>query len=154
MSEVVIRAVDLTKVYRLYAKPHYRFLDMFGLLRRNNGAYTEHHALDGVNLEVRRGERVALIGRNGAGKTTLLKLITSVIEPTSGLIKVAEGASALLQIGAGFHPDFTGRENTYSYLSHVGVVGAEAARKVGHIVEFAELEQYIDQPIKTYSTGM
>jgi len=154
MNDVIVRAVDLTKVYRLYAKPHYRFLDMFGLLSAKRDAYTEHHALQGINLEICRGERVAFIGRNGAGKSTLLKLATSVIEPTSGRIEVAEGASALLQIGAGFHPDFTGRQNAYSYLSHLGVTGAEADAKVIEIVSFAELEEYIDQPIKTYSTGM
>lgn len=154
MSEVVIRAVDLSKVYRLYAKPHYRFLDMFGLLRQKDGAYTEHRALERVNLEIRRGERIAFIGRNGAGKSTLLKLVTSVIEPTSGRIQVAEGANALLQIGVGFHPDFTGRENAYSYLSHLGIVGGNAAKRVAEIIEFAELEEYIDQPIKTYSSGM
>ena len=152
-ADVVIRAENLSKVYRLYGRPHDRFLDMFGLLRRRD-AYTEHHALVDVNLEVRRGEKVAIIGRNGAGKSTLLKLITGVTRPTSGLLYVTQGAHALLQIGAGFHPDFTGRENSLAYLAHLGVAGAEAAKKVGEIIEFAELEEYIDQPIKTYSTGM
>ena len=84
MNEVVIRARDLRKVYRLYTGPGYRFLDMFGLLGDRPGAYTEHSALDGVSLDIMRGEKVAFIGRNGAGKSTLLKLITSVIEPTTG----------------------------------------------------------------------
>jgi len=127
---------------------------MFGLLRKKEGAYTEHRAIDSVNLEIRRGERVAFIGRNGAGKSTLLKLATKVIEPTSGTIEVAEGANALLQIGAGFHPDFTGRENAYSYLAHLGIAGKAAKDKVAELIEFAELEEYVDQPIKTYSTGM
>lgn len=154
MSDVIVRAFDLTKVYRLYAKPHFRFLDMLGLLRSGGGQYTEHRALDGVNLEIRRGEKVAIIGRNGAGKSTLLKLATRVIEPTSGHIEVAEGVHALLQIGSGFHPEFSGRENARSYLAHLGITGRAADERIREIVEFSELEEYIDQPIKTYSTGM
>jgi ABC-type polysaccharide/polyol phosphate transport system ATPase subunit len=152
--DVAIRAIDLRKVYRLYAKPAYRFMDMFGLLGNRPDAYTEHAALDGVNLEIRRGEKVAVIGRNGAGKSTFLKLVTSVIHPTSGSIAVKGDVHALLQIGTGFHPDFTGRQNVYAYLAQLGVVGAEAERRCTDAIAFAELEEYIDQPVKTYSTGM
>jgi ABC-type polysaccharide/polyol phosphate transport system ATPase subunit len=151
---MAIRARDLRKVYRLYRKPHYRILDMFGLLPGQNGRYTEHAALDGVSLDIGRGEKVAVIGRNGAGKSTFLKLVTNVIMPTSGSLEVTGKVHALLQIGTGFHPDFTGRENVYAYLAQLGVTGAEAARRCAEIVEFAELESYIDQPVKTYSTGM
>jgi ABC-type polysaccharide/polyol phosphate transport system ATPase subunit len=151
--DVIIRAENLGKTYRLYAKPHYRFLDMFGLLRKA-GAYTEHAALRGVSLQIRRGEKVAFIGRNGAGKSTLLKLITGVIQPSAGSLRVSQGAHALLQIGSGFHQDFTGRQNALAYLAHLGVSGADAERRLLQIVDFAELESYIDQPIKTYSTGM
>ena len=154
MRDVVIHARDLTKVYRLYASPRYRFLDMFGMLRNSAGAYTEHAAVGGVSLDIRRGEKVAFIGRNGAGKSTLLKLITKVIEPSAGVLEVRAQAHALLQIGTGFHPDFTGRQNVYSYLAQLGVVGVEAQKKFDEIVEFAELEEYIDQPVKTYSSGM
>ena len=154
MNSTIIQARDLTKVYRLYAKPYYRFLDMFGLLPNKPGLFSEHVAVDHINLEIKRGEKVAFIGRNGAGKSTLLKLITGVIEPTTGSVDVASRIHALLQIGTGFHPEFTGRENVYSYLAQLGVDGGEAHRKVEEIIEFAELEEYIDQPIKTYSTGM
>src|SRR3954471_258558 len=154
MSDLVIEARNLTKVYRLYAGPGYRFLDMFGLLGKRQGAYTEHAALDGVDLAIRRGEKVAIIGRNGAGKSTLLKLITRVIEPSSGTLDVHGHAHALLQIGTGFHPDFTGRQNVYAYLAQLGVAGRSADEKYAEIVDFAELEEYIDQPVKTYSSGM
>ncbi len=154
MTDLAIRTQNLRKVYRLYTRPRYRVLDVFGLLRRSAGCYTEHVALTDVNLEIRRGEKVALIGRNGAGKSTFLKLATRVTEPTAGKIEVAGQTHALLQIGTGFHPDFTGRENVIAYLAHLGVTGKEAQRRLGEIVEFAELEEYIDQPVKTYSTGM
>jgi lipopolysaccharide transport system ATP-binding protein len=154
MSDVVIRTRDLVKVYRLYAKPSHRFVDLLGLPGRARLPHAEHVAVDGVNLEIRRGEKVALIGRNGAGKSTLLKLITGVVAPTSGEVEVRSRASALLQIGTTFHPEFTGRENVLGYLAHLGIVGKEAERRLLEVVDFAELEEYIDQPVKTYSTGM
>lgn len=154
MTELAIRARDVSKVYRLYTKRHYRLLDFLGLLPDRPGTYTEHAALQQVNLEIGRGEKVALIGRNGAGKSTFLKLVTRVIPPTSGTLEVRGQVHALLQIGTGFHPDFTGRENVYSYLAQLGIVGVDARRKVSEIVEFAEIEEYVDQPAKTYSTGM
>ena len=154
MSDAVIRATDLTKVYRLYTKPAYRFLDMFGLLGDRPGAFTEHAALAAINLEIRRAEKVAIIGRNGAGKSTFLKLVTRVIQPTSGSLDVSADVHALLQIGTGFHPDFTGRENVNAYLAQLGLSGREVARRCADAIAFAELEEYIDQPVKTYSTGM
>jgi ABC-type polysaccharide/polyol phosphate transport system ATPase subunit len=154
VNDVVIRAKDLTKVYRLYAKPSYRFRDMFGLLGDRAGAYVEHAALDGVSLEITRGEKVAIIGRNGAGKSTLLKILTRVIQPTSGRLEVTGRVQALLQIGTGFHPDFTGRENVLGYFAQLGIDGADARRRCEAAIAFAELEEYVDQPMKTYSTGM
>ncbi|WP_017901556.1 polysaccharide ABC transporter ATP-binding protein [Pseudomonas asplenii] len=153
MSDVIIHAEGLSKLYKLYAKPHYRFLDMMGLLRRAD-AYQEHWAIRDVNLTIRKGEKVAFIGRNGAGKSTLLRLITGVTQPTEGRFEVSQGAHALLQIGTGFHPDFTGRENALAYLAHLAVTGEKANRKVEEIIAFSELEEYIDQPVKTYSSGM
>jgi ABC-type polysaccharide/polyol phosphate transport system ATPase subunit len=153
MSDLIISARNLTKTYRLYSKPHHRLLDVMGLLR-GGGKYSEHHALYGINLEIQRGEKVALIGRNGAGKSTLLKLITGVTQPSAGELIVRSEASALLQIGTTFHPEFTGRQNVLSYLAHLGIAGSDAEIKLVNIIEFAELEEYIDQPVKTYSTGM
>ena len=152
--DLAIRATDLKKIYRLYAKPAYRFMDMFGFLGNRPDAFTEHAALDGVNLEIRRGEKVAIIGRNGAGKSTFLKLVTNVIQPTAGSLEVKGDVHALLQIGTGFHPDFTGRQNVHAYLAQLGVTGADADRRCADAIAFAELEEYIDQPVKTYSTGM
>ena len=154
VSDIAIQATDLTKVYRLYSRPSYRFLDMFGLLKETPGAFTEHTALGGINLAIRRGEKVAIIGRNGAGKSTFLKLVTNVVQPTSGTLRVVGDVHALLQIGTGFHPDFTGRENVRAYLAQLGVSGAEANQRCEDAIAFAELEEYIDQPVKVYSTGM
>src|SRR5262245_4269978 len=154
MDDIAIRAHDLKKVYRLYTKPHYRFLDVFGLLGNRKGAFTEHTALAGIHFSIRRGEKVAVIGRNGAGKSTLLKLVSNVIQPTSGTITVRGEARALLQIGSGFHPDFTGRENVYAYLAQLGIAGAAAHKKVAEVVDFAELEEYIDTTMKVSSTGI
>ncbi len=150
----VIRAEALRKVYRLYRRPAYRFLDVFGLCPGGARYYSEHPALDSLDLTVGRGEKVAIIGRNGAGKTTLLKIITGVLPPTSGRIQARGSVKALLDIGTGFHPDFTGRENVLSSLAHQGIVGKDALDTLDEIVDFAELEEYIDQPMKTYSTGM
>src|SRR5438067_7076355 len=147
-GDLAVQAKELSKVYRLYAKPAYRFLDMFGMLGAKPGAYTEHAALDRVSLEIRRGEKVAIIGRNGAGKSTFLKLITNVIQPTSGSLQVSGDVHALLQIGTGFHPEFTGRENVRAYLAQLGISGAEAVRRCDDAIAFAELEEYIDQPVK------
>ncbi|MBF8268300.1 MAG: transporter protein [Gammaproteobacteria bacterium] len=154
MNKPVIRAKNLTKIYRLYHNQRYRLLDAFGLLVNQNGKFDTHTALDNINLEIYRGEKIAIIGRNGAGKSTLLKLICKVIRPTTGEIEISGNVHPLLEIGTGFLPDFTGRENVYAYLANYGVTGQDADQRFAEIVDFSELEEYIDQPAKTYSTGM
>lgn len=157
MSNIVIEAKNLSKIYKLYFKKKYRLYDMLGLLSRSRNIhnfYKDFSAIQNINLSIREGEKVAIIGRNGAGKSTFLKLVTNVIEPTTGTLEVRGETQALLQIGTGFHPDFTGKENVLSYLSYLGITGGAAERKYLEIVEFAELEEYIEQPVKTYSTGM
>lgn len=149
-----LRLHRINKVYRLYRKPLYRVLDLFGLCPPGEAFYSEHIALQNIDLSINRGEKVAIIGRNGAGKSTLLKTITGVLRPTSGELEVRGRINALLQIGTGFHPDFTGRQNAYSSMAHQGITGREADEKFDEIVDFAELEEFIDQPMKTYSTGM
>jgi lipopolysaccharide transport system ATP-binding protein len=139
----------LTKVYRLYTRPGYKVLDLLGLCPPDLAHYSEHVALHPIDLTLNRGDKVAIIGRNGAGKSTLLKLITGAATPTAGRIELHGRISPLLQIGTGFHPDFTGRQNVFANLAHMGIVGREAARRFEEIVDFAELEQFIDQPMKT-----
>jgi len=149
-----IRTTGLTKRYRLYQKPAYRLLDLFGLCPPTRDFYSEHVALDDVDLTINSGEKVAIIGRNGAGKSTLLKCIAGLVGPTSGTADVYGKVSNLLQIGSGFHPDFTGRQNVYAALAHQGITGEAARRLFDEILAFAEVDEYIDQPMKTYSTGM
>lgn len=155
-DRLLIRAEGLTKTYQLSRKSTAKLAALFGKRKAQTEFAPEqvHHALRGVDLKVNRGEKVAVIGRNGAGKSTLLKLITGVIQPTSGELEVRGKSHALLSLGAGFHPDFTGRQNAYAFLAHMGFAGKKADALVEDAIEFAEIEEYIDQPLKTYSTGM
>jgi ABC-type polysaccharide/polyol phosphate transport system ATPase subunit len=153
-SEPAIELRAVSKRYRLYQKPLYRFLDLFDLCPSGPAYYHEHGALSDVSLNVDRGARTAIIGRNGAGKSTLLKIVTGLVQPTTGSVLVRGQISNLLQIGTGFHPDFTGRQNVFASLAHQGIVGRHASQLFEEIVAFAEIHEYIDQPMKTYSTGM
>jgi ABC-type polysaccharide/polyol phosphate transport system ATPase subunit len=153
-GQPAIAIAGVVKRYRLHQKPVYRFLDLFGMCPTGPGYYSEHTALNDVTLTVARGEKVAIIGRNGAGKSTLLKVVTGLVRPNAGSVRVDGTVSNLLQIGSGFHPDFTGRQNVYASLAHQGITGAEATRIFREVADFAEIGEYIDQPMKTYSTGM
>ena len=112
------------------------------------------HVLKNINLNIKKGETVALIGTNGSGKSTLLKLMTKIIYPTKGSIKTHGKLTSLLELGAGFHPDFTGRENIYFNASIFGLTAAEIDKRVVDIIKFSELEDFIDAPVRTYSSGM
>lgn len=112
------------------------------------------HVLKNINLNIKKGETVALIGTNGSGKSTLLKLMTKIIYPTKGTIKTNGKLTSLLELGAGFHPDFTGRENIYFNASIFGLTAAEIDKRVDDIIKFSELEDFIDAPVRTYSSGM
>jgi len=112
------------------------------------------HILKDINLNVKKGEALALIGTNGSGKSTLLKLITRIIYPTKGEIIVHGKVASLLELGAGFHPDFSGRENIYFNASIFGMTKKEIDDKVNEIIEFSELQEFIDSPVRTYSSGM
>lgn len=110
--------------------------------------------LQDINLKVKEGETIALIGINGSGKSTLLKLITQIIYPTKGTIKTKGKLTSLLELGAGFHPDFTGRENIYFNAAIFGLTRKEIDKRLDEIIAFSELEEYIDNPVRTYSSGM
>ena len=116
--------------------------------------FDEKLIFNNVNLLVVYGEKVALLGKNGSGKSTLLKLMTKIIYPTSGKITVNGKLTSLLELGAGFHPDFTGRENIYFNASIFGLTAAEIDKRIDTIIEFSELGDYIDSPVRTYSSGM
>lgn len=157
MSDIAIKITSLGKAYRLYSRQSDKILDSLGinrLLFYKKNYYQEFWALRDINLIVERGERVGIIGRNGAGKSTLLKIIAGNIMPTEGAITVNGRVDALMELGTGFHPEFTGRENIRASLGLYGFTYREIKRLEEEIIDFAELEEFIDYPIKTYSAGM
>jgi len=113
-----------------------------------------HEVLKNIDLKIKKGETVALIGTNGSGKSTLLKLMTKIIYPTTGEVKTYGKLTSLLELGAGFHPDFTGRENIYFNASIFGLTAAEIDARVQDIIDFSELGEFIEAPVRTYSSGM
>ena len=153
MSDIAISIDRVARMFKRYRNPRYRVMEALGL-RLPKNAYDEFWALRDISFTVRRGERVALIGRNGAGKSTLLNIICQRLRPSSGSVTVEGRIQALMELGTGFHPDFTGRENVLSSLAYQGISGAKALALLDEVIDFAELDDFIDQPIKTYSTGM
>ncbi|MBL8644797.1 MAG: ABC transporter ATP-binding protein [Rhodospirillaceae bacterium] len=150
-QDIVIKAEGLAKRYHIYAKPHHRLLQS---IFRGSAYAREFWALKDVSFEVRRGEVLGIIGRNGAGKSTLLQIICGTVTPTSGTVAVNGRVAALLELGAGFNPDFSGRENVYLNASIMGLSREETEARFDDIVAFAELADFIDEPVKTYSSGM
>ncbi len=148
--DVVLRVRNVSKEYRLYASPRERFKALFSSTARHRS----HWALRDVSLELRRGECIGVLGDNGAGKSSLLKLLAGTMQPSSGTVECAGRVTAILELGAGFHPDFSGRDNLYFGGSLIGIDHEEMRRLEAGIVEFAELGEALDRPIKTYSSGM
>ncbi len=150
MSKVTIEFKNVTKQYKLYKNDKQRFKAIFSKKIKPK----IKKAIDDVSFTIEKGESVALFGRNGAGKSTLLKMITGVTYPTKGEIIVDGRVSALLELTAGFDPDFTGRENIFFRGQLLGIEDAEIRTLEPGIIEFADLGDYIDQPVRTYSSGM
>lgn len=150
MGENVIEFKKVSKIYKLYKNDKRRLLAIFF----KNIPYKEKKAVNDVSFNIKRGEAVAIFGKNGAGKSTILKMITGVTFPTTGEINVKGRVSALLELTSGFDPEFTGRENIYLKGRILGLKEEEINKLEPSIVKFAELEEYIDQPVRTYSSGM
>ena len=156
-KDIAIQIEDVGKTYKIHPSNLSRVLEAFGLLgpaRRFLAPPRDFLALDGVNLSIRKGERIGIIGANGAGKSTLLKLIVGNLQPTHGRIDVDGEVQALMTTGAGFHPEFTGRQNAEASLSQLGLTTTEIDEAMKEIIEFTELDEFMDQAFKTYSAGM
>ena len=147
-----IQVMDISKIYKLYNKPSDRLKESLGLTRKKN--YKEHYALKGVSFQVAQGESVGIIGTNGSGKSTILKIITGVLSKTSGELLVNGRISALLELGAGFNMEYTGMENIYLQGTMIGFSEEEIDEKLSDILEFADIGDFVHQPVKTYSSGM
>ncbi len=151
-EEYAIRVKDVSKLYKLYDKPSYRLRDALGLTRKK--LYREHYALHHMNFDVKKGETVGLIGTNGAGKSTILKIITGVLNPSEGEVVIDGRISALLELGAGFNMEYTGIENIYLNGTMIGFSKEEIDRRMDNILKFADIGDFVYQPVKTYSSGM
>ena len=152
MSEVAIRVDDVSKLYKLYDKPSDRLKESLGLTRKK--LYKEHYALHNVSFDVKRGETVGIIGTNGSGKSTILKIITGVLNPSGGHVEIDGRISALLELGAGFNMEYTGIENIYLNGTMIGFSREEIDAKIQDILDFADIGDFVHQPVKTYSSGM
>lgn len=149
--ENVIEIENLTKSYKMYKSKQARLIEaIFPKINK----HTEFKAIDGINLTIKKGEVLGILGKNGAGKSTLLKMITGVVTPTSGKIKVNGRISSLLELGAAFNSDLTGEENIYQHAQVMGMTKEEVEAKKQEIIDFADIGEHLYQPVKTYSSGM
>ena len=151
-NKKAIQVQNLTKMYKLYDKPSDRLKESLGLSRKKK--YREHYALRNVSFDIEEGECVGIIGTNGSGKSTILKIITGVLSPTDGEVTVNGRISALLELGAGFNMEYTGLENIYLNGTMIGFTKEEIDARLDDILSFADIGDFIYQPVKMYSSGM
>lgn len=151
-DDIVIQVKDVKKHFKVYPDKGKTLKDKVLFHKRNRFELRE--VLKGISFEVKRGEAIGLIGKNGCGKSTTLKLLTKILRPNSGEIIMKGRVSSLIELGAGFHPDLTGRENIYINASIFGIKAEEVDRRLDDIIRFSELEEFIDNPVRTYSSGM
>ena len=152
MEEYAIQVKDVSKVYKLFDRNRDRLRDALGLTRKK--LYKEYYALNHLSFDVKKGETIGIIGTNGAGKSTILKIITGVLQPTSGEVDINGRISALLELGAGFNPEYTGIENIYLNGTMMGFSKEEIDVKMEEILSFADIGNFVYQPVKSYSSGM
>ena len=152
MSKIAISVKNLTKIYKLYDKPIDRLKETLSITKKKY--HREHYALRDISFDVKEGESVGIIGTNGSGKSTILKIITGVLNQTSGELEVKGKISALLELGAGFNLEYTGMENIYLNGTMMGYTKEEIDNKLENIINFADIGEFINQPVKTYSSGM
>lgn len=150
--ENVIEVKNITKKFKVYLDKGHTLKEK--TLFRNRRKYEERNVLNGISFEVKKGEAVGLIGHNGCGKSTTLKLLTKIMYPDSGTIEMKGRVSSLIELGAGFHPDMSGRDNIYTNASIFGLTKKEIDARLDDIIAFSELEEFIDNPVRTYSSGM
>lgn len=151
-SDFAIKVENLSKCYHIYDQPRDRLLQM--LTRGRRQYYREFWALSDISFEIKKGETFGIVGRNGSGKSTLLQMICGTLNPTAGALQINGRIAALLELGSGFNPEFTGRENVYLNASVLGLTNKEIDERFEQIKEFADIGDFIEQPIKTYSSGM
>ena len=151
-KKLAIEVDNVQKIYKLYDKPSDRMKEAFGFGKKKK--HKLHYALKGVDMKIYQGETVGIIGTNGSGKSTILKIITGVLNPTSGRVLVNGRISALLELGAGFNMEYNGIENVYLNGTMMGFSEKEIEAKLPEILSFADIGDYVYQPVKTYSSGM
>ncbi|PJJ19564.1 lipopolysaccharide transport system ATP-binding protein [Janthinobacterium sp. 67] len=151
-DDIAISVKNLSKCFQIYDKPRDRLMQMF--MRSRKKYYREFWALKDVSFDIRRGETVGIVGRNGSGKSTLLQIICGTLNPTGGSVTTRGRIAALLELGSGFNPEFTGKENVYLNATVLGLTEAEIDARFDEIVAFADIGDFISQPVKTYSSGM
>ena len=153
MKEMAISIENVKKSFKIYKDKGFTLKERV-LFFKSRNAYVKNNILKGISFNIEKGDILGIVGKNGSGKSTLLKLITRIIYPDSGSIKINGKVSSLIELGAGFHPDMTGRENIYINASIYGLTKKEIDSKLDTIIKFSELEEFIDSPIRTYSSGM